>query len=471
MIVRKPAVSSVLKFGRRGARALFLLAVLLGSSRELAAENLPYRFFDLPTLAGTGFTVAEAMNSRGQIVGRCDYQACLWDLGALVRGERDNAQGILPIDLGILDVDPGANASSAATDINEAGTVVGSSWSGSRSAAFRWIDANADGQADPGEMQELLPLPGFRNAAARAINDRGEVVGHSGSFLDEATRATMWNSAGEARDLGSLFGESVAFGINNSGAVVGVSFEGARLEPWILVEPAGPQPLTGLGMSRSSAAAINEQLQVAGYRQDTAILWEAGRAMDLHDILPLGQPGDEARGLALNNSGIVVGCINYESEPRGRESAGFFWREDCGLVLVDSLVEPFGGTTVSASDITDGGLVVGTYDAGASALRAYLMLPETTFRSFIRGDSNSDGELNVTDGISTLAWLFQAGAEPACLDAADADDSGRVDLSDAVRLFSFLFLGANPLQAVDPLSCRLDPTLDDLTCLSMTCFE
>ena len=57
----------------------------------------------------------------------------------------------------------------------------------------------------------------------------------------------------------------------------------------------------------------------------------------------------------------------------------------------------------------------------------------------------------------------QGQAGPTCLDAADADDSGALDISDPVYLLGFLFLGtsapAEPLRACGP-----DPTPDGLKC-------
>lgn len=63
--------------------------------------------------------------------------------------------------------------------------------------------------------------------------------------------------------------------------------------------------------------------------------------------------------------------------------------------------------------------------------------------------------------MQTLSWLFQGGEEPGCQDAADADDSGTVDLTDAVYTLQHLFLGGDrppyPREC-----CGLDPTWDEL---------
>jgi hypothetical protein len=53
---------------------------------------------------------------------------------------------------------------------------------------------------------------------------------------------------------------------------------------------------------------------------------------------------------------------------------------------------------------------------------------------------------------------------PDCLDAADADDNGEVQLTDAIKILGFLFLGADPPPAPGPPGspCGADPTDDPL---------
>jgi hypothetical protein len=60
---------------------------------------------------------------------------------------------------------------------------------------------------------------------------------------------------------------------------------------------------------------------------------------------------------------------------------------------------------------------------------------------FHRGDADDNGELQLTDAIRILGFLFLGGAAPTCLDAADADNNGELQLTDAIRILGFLFLG------------------------------
>jgi hypothetical protein len=54
-------------------------------------------------------------------------------------------------------------------------------------------------------------------------------------------------------------------------------------------------------------------------------------------------------------------------------------------------------------------------------------------------------------------------SQPPCPRSADADDSGGLDITDAIHLLTWLFLGGPPPE--DPLAaCGHDPTPDDLGC-------
>jgi hypothetical protein len=84
---------------------------------------------------------------------------------------------------------------------------------------------------------------------------------------------------------------------------------------------------------------------------------------------------------------------------------------------------------------------------------------------FIRGDSNQDGKVDISDPIATLGSLFLGSEQLSCPDAADADDNGEVDISDAVRTLQFLFHGTGPLPPPNGEPGE-DPTADTLQCLS-----
>ncbi|MGQ9591721.1 MAG: hypothetical protein ACUVYA_15665 [Planctomycetota bacterium] len=96
-------------------------------------------------------------------------------------------------------------------------------------------------------------------------------------------------------------------------------------------------------------------------------------------------------------------------------------------------------------------------DGGNMGALAPVPAPEG---SFVRGDANRDGAVDVADAVALILWLFAASVEPPCLDSLDADDSGAIDITDAVHLLRYLFLAGPPPRSPFPDSGP-DPTPDD----------
>lgn len=86
-------------------------------------------------------------------------------------------------------------------------------------------------------------------------------------------------------------------------------------------------------------------------------------------------------------------------------------------------------------------------------------------RAFHRGDSNTDGTIDIADAIGILTYLFDE-APLRCLDAADVNDNGRLSVSDPIYLFELLFAGGPPPPPPSFDTCGVDPTPDELDCES-----
>ena len=82
---------------------------------------------------------------------------------------------------------------------------------------------------------------------------------------------------------------------------------------------------------------------------------------------------------------------------------------------------------------------------------------------FVRGDSNGDSDVNISDASFTLRYLFQGGRDPACLLALDANDDSQVDISDAAFTLGYLFLGGPQPPAPYP-RCGTDDADEALGC-------
>jgi hypothetical protein len=59
-------------------------------------------------------------------------------------------------------------------------------------------------------------------------------------------------------------------------------------------------------------------------------------------------------------------------------------------------------------------------------------------RDHRRGDANGDGRVDISGSIALLSYLFLGAATPACLHAADTDDSGDLDITDGAAINIYL---------------------------------
>jgi hypothetical protein len=91
------------------------------------------------------------------------------------------------------------------------------------------------------------------------------------------------------------------------------------------------------------------------------------------------------------------------------------------------------------------------------------VLPEIT--TFVRGDSNGEGLVDLSDAAHALTYLFLGGERPACYDAADATDDGVVDIADPILVLTSLFLGTGTTIPPPYPQRGEDPTPDGLGCL------
>lgn len=85
---------------------------------------------------------------------------------------------------------------------------------------------------------------------------------------------------------------------------------------------------------------------------------------------------------------------------------------------------------------------------------------------FLRGDVNLDGRVDIGDAVRLLGFLFRGGIVLGCRDAADPNDSGSIDLGDPIFELNWLFRAGLAPPAPGPAECGVDPTDDDLDCVS-----
>jgi probable HAF family extracellular repeat protein len=153
------------------------------------------------------------------------------------------------------------------------------------------------------------PNGGFTSAAT-AVNNAGTVVGYKHGFTG-AFHAFVRQPGGPLVDIGTLPGDlfSLAAGINQNGVVVGYSQSSTGVQRgFVWTSATGMQAIGTLGGTQSFAQAVNDAGVVVGRSttatgQMHAFAWKDGVMMDL-GVLP-GHTMSDA--LAINVRGEIVG--------------------------------------------------------------------------------------------------------------------------------------------------------------------
>lgn len=269
------------------------------------------------------------------------------------------------VDLGTF----GDGTGSYARAINNRGQVVGFSY-GDVTHAWLW---------EHGVVSDLDV--GGNTSRAWGLNDGGEIVGELFSAITDLGVAFIWKN----RDATYLESPSSARAINNRGDVVG------------FIPTPGVASCCGFYFDKSSGSMrnlgaywpsdINGQGQIVGSRRTLGgasypFIWDPSAGFT--DIDTDGSPGSAS---AINDLGQVVGSVSVSDNPNDTQRA-FLWDNGTTIYL-----EVGGGDEV-AHDINNKGQVV-----GESSFRAVLWergrlipLPEESGPSFAYS-INDNGEI------------------------------------------------------------------------------
>ena len=203
-----------------------------------------------------------------------------------------------------------------------------------------------------------LPISGYKNGGAYALNDSGVVVGVANGGKIE--HAAMWPSPGQFVDLGGLFASksSHIMGINNQGDCAMVAYvkdqAGQGERSFFARGCTNPQNIGEIGGNYTYVERINNVGQLAGYSKvsqgatDTrAYLWTNGEMKLLGPCRNTTSSGS----LGLNDQGHVVGfCNNGAYAPQ----AGFYY-DGTELIRIGDL----GGGESVAIAINNADVIVG----------------------------------------------------------------------------------------------------------------
>ena len=85
-----------------------------------------------------------------------------------------------------------------------------------------------------------------------------------------------------------------------------------------------------------------------------------------------------------------------------------------------------------------GGALLASYGNYVDVSGLSLFTPEL---HFLRGDSNHDKRVDISDAVAVISYLFRGGTALQPEQAADINADGALDLADAVYLLNFLYRG------------------------------
>ena len=232
------------------------------AAQESAAGRRPEEVVIIGTFHGPD-SVLSAVNDRGQAVGLSgvtsvnDWHALFWEDGRMV-------------DLGVL---PGDNVSRA-LGINDRRQIVGTSGnlSTGRSRAVLWQD---------GQMILLSPADASADCEATDVNHHGVIAG----YCENA--AVVWRDGEMVRiDVPGFF-QAVAHAINDKGAVVGSSVDFALVQTGFLWKDGRVIELADSGHTMVPFD-INKRGQIVGYaeafpgpNETEPVIWNDGRITPL----------------------------------------------------------------------------------------------------------------------------------------------------------------------------------------------
>jgi len=246
--------------------------------------------------AGSPIAFGNAINSSGEVAGfafAADFSAYN---AFLYNGSSD-----VPIPtLG------GVN--NAAYGINDAGTVVGYSEDATGAIlAFQYSG---------GTPASLGTLPGGTTTQATAINSSGQIVGY-GDTASGATDAFLYS--GGFTDLGvpTGFVSSEANAIGNFGAVAGFVSTDTLSNEAFLWTPADGMTLLGTLGGDSQAFGVNSSGMVVGASNGVAFLYTDSHMYDLNTLLDSTGAGWQLQeALAINDRGQIAGTGLYNGDQR-----------------------------------------------------------------------------------------------------------------------------------------------------------
>jgi len=348
---------------RKSAFSAVLAVVSLCTSAAHSAAQT-YTVTDLGTISGNSVSRGYALNNAGAVTGT-SYTPTAAIAALFSNGKVTNISTL------------GSNVS-VGTAINGSAEIVG------------WNDFYSNPNFNPqaflysnGRMTSINSPSVFPSGTeAFGINDSGEVVG-TGYMTDSNFHAFLY-SGGKMTDLGPRGAfQAVAVAINNSGQIIGgYSLTSGRSGEFLITNGKMKTLPVPAGFTAVGAFAINDLGEIAGAMFPTpgtpshAAKFVSGDWTDLGRI----SGASESRATGINLSGQIVGTAffpqtQYHPPKPGKHVP--FISTSGGLVDLNTLIQAASGFTVTdAVGINDSGHILCNATNAGGSEHAVLLTPK-----------------------------------------------------------------------------------------------
>jgi hypothetical protein len=316
------------------------------------------------------------------------------------------------------------------------------------------------------------------DCVATTSNNPGDEGIMSYSFGVEARGGAITAITTDGTDAGALIDggfvqAELTTGKGNAGAVIGVvlSFaspvtlpaDGGASIATVTVETANTEAGSNV------ALAYSNTLRGAGQPVRAIVTWQGATHNPSLGTTSYAVTSDNDRPGAPAGLAATAGDSTVSLDWDDSDAASYTVRRD-GAVVGETADSSY--TDDDVANGTTYSYTVSASDAcgeGAESAAAEATPEDPGIGPFSRGDSNSDGAVDISDGIFTLGYLFLGSDDPGCQAAADANGDGSVNISDPTFTLVFLFGGgaAHP----EPSACANSTDEGDVAqgCATPTC--
>ena len=157
------------------------------------------------------------------------------------------------------------------------------------------------------------------------------------------------------------------------------------------------------------------------------------------DSIDVGTHPISAVAEDFNGDGMTdLATANFESD-----NVSVLLNSGGGLFLsADSYSVGDGANCICAADLdNDGDIDLATANQNSDVVS--VLINQSGATSYVCGDANSSGSVDIDDAVYLINYIFSGGPEPAPYESGDADTSGQVDIDDVVFLVNYIFAGGH----------------------------